>query len=525
MARSPRVIHRIFRYLIFSCLLLTCSHVWAQEEKIDVEVTPPATTESKPAEATVRELHRIRIVNRKDGAIQVSTDKGVTWQLVGRVLAPATSVGPGYLASQYAQPGVVAATAVHGLRIRTGKDDPNGRPPLVLAIEPVEYASRAGVGGAKPNSGYGGYVSGAGGIFTDIRAGTSIFRELAPLVGNPVYLESTSGRIFPLPQDFYPAGLGEAIVIIVNAPTNSLTSIVFENRVGGKVEVTFADGTTKQVTNIVRPVKGVGRFDGTAFTGVGRINTAHTGVITVSTAPIDRSRAEGVGKEQRGGFQICPEWHNSHNDEWGAPQILTLGPPGARRRELEGMPPLFRDMIGLDSDGAQVEISVDDGPWEALPTILGNRPNAFTGEGLTTIWKEQGKNRTAKIGATAFRLNLPKQEPARITTAIAQAVETYRKYRYDAARAGRIPMVSGTLTINANPTNAANVSFVRFSVEGTPRGFTNVSPFTLTWDTTRVPDGEYLVEAEALDEAGHTIATTRRRVYVHNPAETQAAAR
>src|SRR6185369_10077003 len=124
----------------------------------------------------------------------------------------------------------------------------------------------------RPNKGFGGYISGAAGIYTDIPAGTSLFRELAPLVGDPVYLESGSGRLFPLPQAFEPAGQGETLVIPVFAPKNSLISVTLENRVGGAVEVTFADGTTKQITSVVQPVQGIGRFDGTAYTGVGRIN-------------------------------------------------------------------------------------------------------------------------------------------------------------------------------------------------------------------------------------------------------------
>src|SRR5689334_11468542 len=48
------------------------------------------------------ELHRLRIVNRTDGAIQVSTDHGATWQLIGRVVAPARTCAEGYIAAQYA---------------------------------------------------------------------------------------------------------------------------------------------------------------------------------------------------------------------------------------------------------------------------------------------------------------------------------------------------------------------------------------------------------------------------------------
>jgi hypothetical protein len=462
------------------------------------------------------ETHRIRIVNRREGAIQVSTDKGQTWRLIGRVVVPATSVAQGYTAVHYAKPGTVAATAVHGLRLRVGADDANNRPPLVLAVEPAEYTTQRTVNGLSPNSGFGGYVAGAAGIFTDIPAGTSLFRELAPITGNPIYLESTSGRLFPLPESFRPMGYGETVVILALAPRNPLVEVTFENKRGGAVEARFADGTTKQISAVLRPVQGVGRFDGTTFTGVGRINTAHTGVITVSTAPIDTSKPEGEGKERRGGFQISPDWHNSRTEEAGSPVVMSVGPTGPRRKDQEGQPPLFRDMIGLDNEDAVVEVSIDEGPWEPMPAIVGARQQAFTAIGLTQIWKEQGVARKTTQGITGIRITLPKREAPRLLTAVNTAAEVYHAKRLAAAKTGRMPLVNGLLAINAAPTNAENVAMVRFSVEGSPRGFTNVAPFTLTWDTTRVPDGEYLVEAEAMDSAGVTLAVTRRRVFVFN---------
>jgi hypothetical protein len=466
--------------------------------------------------AATLETHRVRLVNRRDGAIQVSTDQGRTWRLIGRVVVAATSTAQGYTAVHYARPGTVAATAVHGLRLRVGPDDANYRPPRVLSVEPAEYTTERTVNGLTPNKGFGGYVAGAAGIYTDIPAGTSLFRELAPLTGNPIYLESTSGRLFPLPESFQPMGYGETLVIVVLAPRNPLVEVTFENRRDGAVEARFADGTVKQVSSVRRPVQGVGRFDGTTFTGVGRINTAHTGVITVSTAPIDASQPEGEGKERRGGFQISPDWHNSRTEEAGSPVVMSVGPPGPRRRDLEGQPPLFRDMIGLDNEQAIVEVAIDNGPWEPMPAITGSRQQAFTAIGLNQIWKERGVARKAAQGVTGIRITLPKREAARIQTAAGAAAETYHARRLAAAKTGRIPLVNGLLTINANPTNAANVAMVRFSVEGTPRGFTNIAPFALTWDTTRVPDGEYLIEAEAMDSAGVTLAVTRRRVFVLN---------
>lgn len=514
--------HRLTPFLASAFLLFAAAlSARAQEGRPvspDEPLAPlPAAGQTPTVDNTDKvELHRIRIINKKDGAILVSTDTGKTWRLIGRVLAPATAVAPGYVAAQYAPPGTVAATAIHGLRIRTSVAELYGRPPFVMGIEPAEYASRRAISGGLPNQGFGGYTSGAAGIFTDIPAGTSLFRELAPFCGNPVFVEGPGGRLYPIPETFAPTGNGEILVITVLAPKNPVTTITIDNKVGGAVEVAFADGTSRQVTGVVRPVLGVGRFDGTAYTGVGQINTAHTGVITVSTAPVSRNRPEGTGKEQRGGFQICPEWHNARTDEGGAPQILTLGSPGPRKRELEGTPPLFRDTIGLDPEGAKVEVSIDGGPWEPMPTIMGLRPAAFTGPGLTTIWKEQGIDRKSTRGVTGFRITLPKADPARSEAMAIVAAENQKERRLIAAKAGQVPIVNGVLTINASPTNSDDVAFVRFSVEGTPRGFTNVYPFKLTWDTTRVPDGEYLVEAEAMDAGGVVIATSRRRVYVLN---------
>ncbi|GAB4467241.1 MAG: hypothetical protein OHK0029_39120 [Armatimonadaceae bacterium] len=515
-----------------------CSPCWYAPALVSllslfVSLTPaPATAQEDPAEASATtarspsrsplrdedkiELHRIRIVNQKDGAIQGSTDQGKTWRLLGRVIAPAVTVAPGYVAAEYAPQGSVAATATHGIRLRIGADNPNGGPPTILGVEPVEYASRAIINGQRPNKGFGGYISGTAGIFTDIPAGRSLFGGLAPLPGNPLLLETTNGKLIPLPPSFMPQGRGEVLQIVVQAPKNSLSSLVFENRTGGAVTATYEDGTTEQVSQVVRPVKGVGRFDGTAYTGVGKLNTAHTGVITVSTAPENRMRPEGVGAEQRGGFQISPEWHSSRTEEFGAPQVMTVGTPGPRRRELEGIPPLFLDTVSLYGNDAVVEVSVDNGPWEPMPTIVGLQNEAFTGLGLTRLWKAQGVPRTAAKGITAFRFTLPTLEPPMSETALAAASDAYRKLRLIAARNKKVPIVTGILTINANPTNATNVSMVRFLVEGSPKGFTNIPPYAIRWDTRQVPDGEYLVEAEAMDENGSVIATSRRRVFVLN---------
>jgi hypothetical protein len=485
------------------------------------------------------ELYRLRVVNRKDGAVQVSTDVGLTWRLIGRVVNPATTAAEGYEAAHYLEPGTVAAVAVHGIRLRVGGDDPTLHSPLVLSIDPIEYA---GASAQDIKNGYGGLVTGTAGILTDIHAGSALFRELAPHVGDPIYLESISGDLRRLPPNFRPQGKGETLVIPAYEPRNSLVEVTFENNKGGRVEARFADDAEpRQITRVVNPVEGTGRFDGTSYTGLGRLNTNHAGVITVSTAPLDNGGGvpEGQGRERRGGFQIVPAWHatkmDGTNGTYVPPVVMTLGTPPAPgekpRRELEATAPLFRGTIGLgdtpspSSEGgsaaettgaALVDVSIDGGAWEPMPPLLGLRLDAFTAAGLNRLWKARGEARTCTRGVTAFRLRLPRRDPARSRRAALAAVAAYRAQRYAVARAGRLPIVKGVLTVNANPTNRRGVAFVRLRIEGVPRGFTNVSPFALSWDTRTVPDGEYLVEADAMDDAGAVLATTQRRVFVLN---------
>lgn len=478
-----------------------------------------APTEGKGSDSTV-ELFRIRIVNQRLGTIQVSTDDGESWQLVGRVTQPSTGASEGYIAAEYAPQGSVAAVAVHGLRIRVSGEDPQLHAPLVMGIAPLEFS------GDKANYGYGGHRAGSVGMKTDIPAGTSIFREFAPLPGNLVYLESKTGRLFPLDEDFKPRGQGEVFVIPVRAPKNRLQELVIPNKLGGAVTARFTDGTSRIVTHVVKPVAGVGRFDGTSHTGVGRLNTAHTGVLTVSTAPIDTRLPEGEGKERRGGFQISPYWHNGRTEEHDAPMMLLLGPlgedgkPAKRRRDLEGTAPLFLEHVGLFAEEPIVDCQVDGGEWEPLPPVLGVRLTAFTAEGLNELWKAAGKARTCTEGITAFRFRFAHPSPAKLRTVLEASAESYRELRLAAARRSNTRVIGGVITINPTLTDPSRVSFIRLRVDGKIRALKNFAPFSISWDTTRLTDGEYFIEIEALDASGAVLASTPQRVYVLNPKNT-----
>jgi len=440
------------------------------------------------------ETHRIRIVNSVDGAIQISDDGGRTWHLIGRVTAPATQSLMGYSAAGYAQPGTVSAVAVHGLRIRVGAVTPD---PLLINIVPREFAQTPKL--------FGGQVSGLSGIYTTIPVGASIFRELSPLVGNAVYLEHGMGSdLQPLPVN-YIARAGDVLQIIVLAPKNPLKEVFFDNVAGGDVRVTYADGTTQVLTHVVKPVVGIGRYDGCSYTGVGAINTNHDGVITVSTAPVSTSPLfEGIGPERRGGFQIQPAFHNAQGDGAGAPSVLVIGShkrPAAP--EMEGRPPLFYGYFDLawNLDEPQhswrAEVQRRHGPWEPMPALIGSRPLALADVTALRLVRES-------YGDAAWRAGQ-----------IRVAEADYARLAQAAARAGHSLVERGQISFTVAAPDR-RTTYVAFSVDGQFAGVTNAVPYTFRWDTDKVPDGEYVIEAEAEDGDNRTLSTTDTKVFVDN---------
>lgn len=458
---------------------------------------PAIAAETPPSFPAFRQVEseRIRLVNSVDGAIQVSDNAGKDWHLIGRVTAPATESLMGYSAAGYAKPATVAATAVHGLRIRVGD---SGTPdPLLVNILPREFAQTPKL--------FGGHISGLSGIYTTIPVGTSIFRGLSPLVGSPVYLEHDMGSdLEPLPVNYLPKD-GDVLEIVVLTPANPLKEVYFDNHAGGEVRVTYADGTATLLTHVVKPVVGIGRYDGCSYTGVGAVNTNHDGVITVSTAPASTSPLfEGVGSERRGGFQIQPAFHNAQGDGAGAPSVLVIG---SRKRpdapEMEGRPPLFYGYFDLAGSPGEpqhswrTEVQRSHGGWEPMPTLVGSRPLALA-------------------SVTALRLvrNAPADAPWR-DGQIRAAEFDYFQTALASARAGKSLVERGSISFTVAAPDR-RTAFVSFRRDGQFAGITNSVPYTFHWNTRTVPDGEYVIEAEAQDANNQTLSTTRTKIWVDN---------
>ena len=76
--------------------------------------------------------------------------------------------------------------------------------------------------------------------------------------------------------------------------------------------------------------------------------------------------------------------------------------------------------------------------------------------------------------------------------------------------------VNGIVTISANATDNAAIAHVDFLVNGQPIGTVEEPPFTVSWDSTTVPDGNVTIAARAVDIAANPSTEDSRTITVNN---------
>ncbi len=77
--------------------------------------------------------------------------------------------------------------------------------------------------------------------------------------------------------------------------------------------------------------------------------------------------------------------------------------------------------------------------------------------------------------------------------------------------------VSGTITVSANATDNIGVTGVQFLLDGVNLGTEDlVSPYSISWNTTTVTNGNHTLTARARDAAGNTTTSTSVAVTVNN---------
>lgn len=346
--------------IVLACLAvaLAVAPGWATDVRRGP--SPEVAAENAPPGA---EFLRLRVENRAGGAIEASRNAGEDWLTLGGVVAPATAVNPaGYTASKWAQDSSVAASAVNALHVKVANHPETGRG-IVFSIVPAGTITGAAQG------------RGSTSIVTDIAAGDGIFGGgFAPYVNSPVSLESAPDR--PVPEDYVPAD-GDRLIIRVLEPPRRVAWVDFENRFGGLITARSIGGEEKIIGTVLRPVVGIGRFDGTLDAAPGRIRANHPGVIDISTSP----------KGMIGGFQIVPSGHA------GSPEVtyvrtgtqwMVVGALNALEPTWEGVAPLYsgylrpsyraddirhEDWMPRLLSRAQVQVRFGGGDWELMPRI------------------------------------------------------------------------------------------------------------------------------------------------------------
>lgn len=349
-------------WVVAAWWLALCVPGWGQ-----APAQPPAEV-SALNPPPMAEQFRLLVENAAGGRVAVSRDQGTSWQPLGQVVRWTEKVNPsGYTASQWAQPGTVAATAVNAIHLKTGNNPENGRG-MVFSLLPREFL------GPKPD--YRSFLSPDSSIYTDLPAGQAIFGGgWAPLVGNPVLVQRGETEQ-PLGPGYVPAQ-GDRLVIVVNRPVRYPAQIVFENKFGGLIALGYPDGSSQLIGVVYKPVLGVGRFEGGLYTGVGRIRANHTGVIDVSV-----SRVGNIG-----GFQIIPAGHAMSPEMTNARRLtqwMVVGPVRAGDGAWEGVAPLFLQYLRPQYDRADlyapdwesrllarflVEGQLSGGDWGPLPVV------------------------------------------------------------------------------------------------------------------------------------------------------------
>lgn len=396
--------------------------------------------------------------------------------------------------------GTVFAAGVQGIHIRVANVVPEDSRPARLSLAPA----------AGPKSA----VATPGTIFVTGAGGAGLFGPLLPLVGNSVWMELIDATSDSPVQPLFPAS-ERALVIAVWQPAQSWVRLTWDNRSGGVVEGLSTDGSTRALGRVLQPLAGVGRFDGTPLAGHGRTTSIQPGSWVVSTVERFGDYRVGVGKERRGGFRIQSTQGAVASGRNDATLLFETDASGQDNRI-----PTVRSGWELAchwSEGARWECRIDDSPWMPLPIATGPRIAAFTGDDWAAAPFRLG-GRPIRKGVTALRVHLPARSSESIRKVVDDLVRNDRARRAVDARLRGTPVVQGRYVVRVRPTDPSRARFVRLSVDGRVVAFSNVAPFDLPWDTTRVADGEYTLVVEILDNSGAAIATTTRSVVVDNSA-------
>jgi len=295
---------------------------------------------------------------------------------VGRVLRRATSVrSESFRASEHGEPSTVIASAVNAIHLKVHSQATMGKG-ATISIYPKELYGKSLQGNPEPFRPYA--------IYTDIPAGASLFGGgFSPIPGSPVTV-IRNGKRSKLEFGYVPS-LGDIFEIEVTEPEEPLKRIVFQNVENGRVIVEWVRGTKQVVAKVVKPVRGVGRFEGSVLSPQNSIRAVHSAVIDISTSP----------KGRVGGFQIVPSQHVVSKEMVKAvvlPQYMLV----SWNQPLLGGAPLFSGYLFPRVASEQTSV---DTPYEKALSEIPHLPRVKIlgdfGQGFRPLPTLEGRNENA----------------------------------------------------------------------------------------------------------------------------------
>ena len=419
------------------------------------------------------ELFRISIQNKVNGEIKVSINEGRSWVVLGNVLRAGKGVEEnGFTACKFGKLGTVVAVSSYAIHIKIGE------PHSIFSILAKEME--------RIPKGFGGQIPGQAGILTDIKAGTSIFKDLSPTLGSKVFLKMDD-KLYELPPS-YTLEEGEELVIIVEE-RDMPREIIFENKEGGNVYL-FKEGKREVIAQVRKALMGIGRFDGTEFTGIGKLNTVHPGAITVSTV---QGGANKFDFTLSGGFQIVPFYGE-------LPSYIPTSPSYIIVSSSPGSHPLFDGTIGIwdwRGQGFKVEVSWDGMKWEEIPNLKGKIDD------ISSYLSKQSKGKYKNV-MKYIKISFPQGDLKSKIKEVMREIITKRD-----------KIVRGKLDIEIR-IRGEGASIVELRIDGRLRGIKNFAPFVFSIDTTGLVDGEHIIEVVAKDINGDVLASQKEMLYVDN---------
>lgn len=417
----------------------------------------------------------ISVENKPNGLIKASLTGGRSWVTLGKVIRAGKGVAKAFPAVKWGKDGTVVAMSSYAIHIRVNEKE-------VFSIVSKEMMNIP--------PGFGGYMPGEAGIVTDINAGTLLFKDISPLLGSKVYLK-LGNELQELPQSYSLEGNEELFIIVEERELPQ--GIVIENKKNGNAYV-IKEGKRTPFAKVEKALTAIGRFDGTEFTGLGRINTVHPGAITVSTVFADGERFDS---KLSGGFQILPIENTVEEYFSTASPYLIIAPLAD---SLAGQYPLFDGTIGIwdfEGKGYKVEASWDNIKWEEIPILRGKIDD------LTTYLEKTFKGKY-KGTMSLIRIVCPQ-------VSVRNGMKEILKENI--SKVARI--VRGELEVEIR-LKGEGAKIVDLKIDGKLRAVKNFPPYIFSVDTRGLVDGEHIIEVSAKDENGDVLASQTQKIYVDN---------